>query len=139
MSFVARGWRGKPRYDVQIAVLNRVVDADALASTMRACPSVNISVRDRDGSEQVIDWEVPVLKDIAGAGQVREMPYIRELGNKSSGSMPTAAVVRFATVGARTVVEYISGNLGSFRPEMPAESIAFGDRLLATQVAKLQR
>ncbi|MFR9751092.1 hypothetical protein ACL02S_08650 [Nocardia sp. 004] len=30
---------GKPRYDVQIAVLNRVVDVDALASTMRVCMS----------------------------------------------------------------------------------------------------
>ncbi|WP_405164798.1 hypothetical protein OG203_06720 [Nocardia sp. NBC_01499] len=43
------------------------------------------------------------------------------------------------TVGKRTVVEYISGNIGSYRPEMPAESITFGDRLLAAQVAKLKR
>ncbi|MFI9508447.1 hypothetical protein [Nocardia sp. NPDC052566] len=130
---------GKPRYDIQIAVLNRVVDVDALASAMRACPSANVSVRNRDGSEQAVDWEMPVFKDIVGVGSVREMPYIRELGNKSSGSMPTAAVVRFVTVGNRTVVEYISGSLGSFRPEMPAESITFADRLLAAQVAKLKR
>lgn len=129
---------GKPRYDVQIAVLNRVVDADALASTMRACPSVQVSVHNGDGSEQAIDWEVPVVKDIAGVGPVREMPYIRELGNKSTGSMTAAAVVRFVTVGNRTVIEYISGKLGSYDPEIPAESIAFGDRLLAAQVAKLK-
>ncbi|WP_405164799.1 hypothetical protein OG203_06725 [Nocardia sp. NBC_01499] len=75
---------GKPRYDVQIAVLNRVVDIDALASTMRACPALDVSVRNRDGSDQAIDWEVPVVKDIAGVGSVQEMSYIRELGNKST-------------------------------------------------------
>ncbi|MFI5780647.1 hypothetical protein [Nocardia sp. NPDC051570] len=130
---------GKPRFDVEIAVLNRAVDVDTLASTMRACPSVNISVRNRDGSEQAIDWEVPVIKDIAGVGSVREMSYIRELGNRSSGSATAAAVARFVTVGNRTVVEYINGNLFSYRPELPTESIAFGDRLLAAQVAKLKR
>ncbi|WP_433665001.1 hypothetical protein ACQPW1_24185 [Nocardia sp. CA-128927] len=130
---------GKPRYDVQIAVLNRVVDVDALASTMRACPAVNISVRNPDGSDQAIDWEVPAVKDIAGVGSVREMSYIRELGNKSAGSALAAAVVRFVAVGKHTVVEFISGNIGSYRPELSTESIALADRLLSAQVAKLKR
>ncbi|MGX1805319.1 hypothetical protein ACWIGI_06360 [Nocardia sp. NPDC055321] len=131
---------GKPRYDIQFAVLNRVVDVDALATTMRACPSVNVSVRNADGTEQApAAWETPVVKDIPGVGSVHEMLYIRELGSKTAGSMPAAAVVRFAVVGDRTVVEYISGKLGSYNPEIPAESLAFGDRLLAAQVAKLKR
>ncbi|MFR9751093.1 hypothetical protein ACL02S_08655 [Nocardia sp. 004] len=80
-----------------------------------------------------------MVKDIPEVGPVREMSYIRELGDKTTGSILAAAVVRFVTVGNRTVVECISGNLGSFLPEMPAESITFGDRLPAAQVAELKR
>ncbi|TQM30188.1 hypothetical protein [Nocardia bhagyanarayanae] len=67
------------------------------------------------------------------------MLHIRELGNKSTGSMTAAAVVRFVTLGSRTVIEYISGKLGFYDSEIPAASITFGDRLLVAQVAEPKR
>ncbi|MFD3596712.1 hypothetical protein ACFWU5_28690 [Nocardia sp. NPDC058640] len=128
---------GEPRYDVQIAVLNRVVDTAALAATMRGCTTASaMTVTSRDGSTEQMQWEAPVPQEITGVGPIVAMTLLRELGDKASGSMPTASVVRFVTVGGRTVVEYVSGDLLGF--EVSAQSLALGDRVLTAQVAKLR-
>lgn len=128
---------GKPRYDVQIAVLNRVIDTTALSNAMRGCPELNMSTNRADGTIEQTTLEIPATREVPDVGPVVEIHLIREMGSRAAGSMPTAGVARFVTVGTKTVVEFV--NALSMSADVPAaDSIALGDHVLAAQVKKLR-
>ncbi|MEV6065997.1 hypothetical protein AB0L82_05530 [Nocardia sp. NPDC052001] len=129
---------GRPRYDVQIAVVNRAIDTTALADAMHGCAGTGSRMVFMDGAGKSADpgFEIPVTRDIADIGPVVEMPLMRELGSRATGTMPSSGLIKFATVGSRTAIVYITGKFMS--AEIPADSIAFGDRVLTAQVAKLR-
>ncbi|MGW4366597.1 hypothetical protein ACWEKT_13220 [Nocardia takedensis] len=127
---------GASGFEVHLAVLNRVIDTSALAVRLSACPSrwTGEAVTVADGSQSERLWEVPTSRQIAGVGAVAEMSAMRRPEGESDAAVPT--VIRFVEVGGRTVVQYISAP--AWAAEIPAEGIAFGDRLLDAQVAKVR-
>ncbi|WP_157762556.1 hypothetical protein [Nocardia yamanashiensis] len=125
--------------DIQILMLDHPVDVAALAATMQACPMNTIKVKNGSGGWDVTPLEIPRTVEVAGVGPVIEMDYIRDAG--SAGFMPytKASTVRFVSVGQRTVVEFVSGDLMSSTFPLPEQLLAFADEALAGQVEKVRK
>ncbi|UGT44526.1 hypothetical protein LTV02_14530 [Nocardia yamanashiensis] len=130
---------GVPRHDVRLAVLDHTVDPAAMSATIRACPAWSrISTYPFDGTPPVsFGGESPSTADIPGIGPVIELAVVRDgASTPANGFFPTATLVRFVTVGDRTVVEYLDADRSTLR--IPVETRAFGDRLLRAQVDKVR-
>ncbi|MFB7716465.1 hypothetical protein [Nocardia sp. NPDC056100] len=123
--------------DTQIAVLNRVVDPVALLEAMQACSTWSRLSSIKNGVTKVdFVGETLSRKDIPGVGLVFELPAMRYVSTGPDNFYPRACLLRFATVGNRTVVEYLFGNTLDFT--ISTDTLAFGDRLLIAQVGKLR-